>query len=340
MSGEGRYPAGVQQHCLGLARRGPFWKSLKLAWLLHRIRPDVLHIHWAHFATLVSRVWRGPLIVTAWGSDIYRRGLESPRVQGALKEALRSAHVVTCDSADLAREIVDLADVEPARVEVVQWGIDTDSFRRQEAPAFARELGMEGRPVVFSARNFLPLYNQETVVEAFAQVRAEFPEAMLLMKDYNGDVEYKRRVMDRVAALQLAGAVRVVKTVPHERMAELYSMANVTVSVPSSDATPMALFEAMACGSVPVVSDLPSLREWVVDGENGYLVPVRDAARLAERIRYLLRDSQSAAAIATRNRQFVEMKASQAVNMHRMERICRRVITGSSSLRTVREMGL
>ena len=340
MSGEGRYPAGVRQHCLGLARRGPFWKSLKLGWLLHRIRPDVLHVHWAHFATLVSRVWRGPLIVTAWGSDIYRRGLESPRVQGALREALRSAYVVTCDSADLAREIVDLADVETARVEVVQWGIDTNSFRRQEAPAFARELGMEGRPVVFSARNFLPLYNQETVVEAFAQVRAEFPEAMLLMKDYNGDVEYKRRVMDQIAALRLEDAVRVVETVPHERMAELYSMANVTVSVPSSDATPMALFEAMACGSVPIFSDLPSLREWVVDGENGYLVPAHDVACLTERILSVLRDRHSAAAVAARNRQFVELKASQAANMHHMERICRRVTAGSSLSCTRREVEL
>ena len=112
-------------------------------------------------------------------------------------------------------------------------GIDTNSFRRPGLLPCSRA-GHRRRPVMFSARNFLPLYNQETVVEAFAQVRAEFPEAMLLMKDYNGDVEYKRRVMDQIAALPLEDAVRVVETVPHERMAELYSMANVTVSVPSS----------------------------------------------------------------------------------------------------------
>ncbi len=318
--------SGVRQYVLGLQGRGPRWKAAKLAWLLHRIRPDIVHVHWAHFASLLSGVWRGPRVVTAWGSDIYRRDTETPHAQAALGEALRAAAVVTCDSADLAREIVACSGISPARVEVVQWGVDTDNFHRQEAPAFATELGIAGRPVVFSARNFLPLYNQEMVVEAFARIRDEFPAAVLLLKDYNGDGDYRQRVMARVAELRIADAVRLVETVPHERMAELYSMAAVTVSVPSSDATPMALFEAMACGSVPIFSDLPSLREWIVDGLNGYLVPIGDVSLLAERLRSVLRDSTGAAAMIARNRTLVESSASQAANMRRMEGICRRLL--------------
>ena len=72
MSGPGDYPKGVSQYLLGLAQRGPRWKVLKLRYLLWKIKPDVVHVHWAHFANLLAKAWSGPLVVTAWGSDILR----------------------------------------------------------------------------------------------------------------------------------------------------------------------------------------------------------------------------------------------------------------------------
>jgi len=56
---------------------------------------------------------------------------------------------------------------------------------------------------------------------------------------------------------------------------------------------PNALLEAMAAGAVPVVSDLPALREVVEDHRNGIVVPERSAQAWAEAIRSLLRDPAS-----------------------------------------------
>ncbi|MGH7784103.1 MAG: glycosyltransferase, partial [Candidatus Binatia bacterium] len=159
-------------------------------------------------------------------------------------------------------------------------------------------------------------------------VLRQFTDAVLLMKNYNGDADYLHAIKKQIDNLGLSGSVRIVDNMPYERMRDLYRMSTVTVSVPFSDGTPMSVLEAMACGSVPVVSDLPSLREWVRDGWNGYLVPPTDTDCLAERIIHVFEHPEIAAEYTIRNRKIVEDRASQAVHMGYMTDIYRKVLNG------------
>ena len=320
LSGFGQYPAGVVQHRIGLEGRAARWRKMRLAWLLWRIGPDVVHVHWSGFAHLVAGLWDGPLVATAWGSDIYRLSDRPSAVVERAKRGLRAADLVTCDSRHLAEVISSLLEPDPPRVEIVQWGVDVDRFHYiGPNNPFARELATAGRPVVFSARNLYPVYNHETVVQAFARLKRTIPDAMLLMKDYQGDPVYRRRIEDLVSGLGVRDSARIIGTVPYARMRELYSLSAVTVSVPLSDATPMALFEAMACESIPVVSDLPSLREWIEDGHNGFLVAPRDVDALTDRLVRLLANPALRRDIAVRNLEVVNSRASQHASMARME---------------------
>lgn len=325
LSNYGRYPASVRQYRVGLAGRDERLRHLRLRWLLLRARPDVLHVHWAHFAYSAVHAWQGPLVVTCWGSDIYKLKDLNPGTLERLQHALPRAQAITCDSLDLAREIERLVPEVVGRVHVIQWGVDTDHFSPSASPEeYRRKLNVGAGPVVFSPRNFMPIYNQEIVVEAFRYVLDARPDAVLVFKDYGGDPCYRARVMERAAELDVQHAVRVVELVPYEEMPGLYTLASVAVSVPSSDGTPMSLLEAMACGAVPVVSDLPSLREWVDDGVNGHLVPVGDAKALGHAmLNALAQHARGEWAIANRRR--VEERASQRVHMENMLQIYRRL---------------
>jgi glycosyltransferase involved in cell wall biosynthesis len=333
-SGRGCYPAGVRQYPLQLKKRGMRWKELKMRYLLWRIKPDLVHVHWAGFAPRVARAWSGPLIVTAWGSDIYRvtEGLpHSPRwskgVTDELIKALNAAHAVTCDSEDLMERIKQLLGSRCKSVHLVQWGVDNKSFFPADPdPNLLSQLGIIGRSVIFSPRGFLPIYNHETILSAFAIVLSELPDAILVMKDYAGNADYQCAIQARINDLGLAHAIRMVGMVPYERMSDLYRLAAVTVSVPFSDATSMSVLEAMACGSVPIVSDLPSLRKWIRDGWNGYLVSPSDTHRLAQRIIFILRNSEWGAECARRNLKIIEERASQTAHMAHMRGIYRDVL--------------
>ena len=312
-SGPGNYPEGVRQYSVDLKGRGPRWVELKLRYLLLRVRPDIVHVHWAHFAPLVRTAWSGPMIVTAWGSDIYRRDQFSDRQWLDLRGALHAADLVTCDSDDLAAAIRDTLGVANNRMAVIQWGVDTELFS-PTGDSLRDELGVAGREVVFSARNFTPIYNQETVVTAFALLRERRPRAFLLMKSYGGDPAYLASIRTRIDALGLHDDCRIIESIPYEQMPALYRTADVTLSIPLSDATPMALLEAMSTQSLPVVSDLPSLREWIDDGVNGFLVAARDAGAVAAALERAL-DDPAGSPRRRACRDLVVARASQKAHM-------------------------
>ena len=292
--------------------------------LLWRIRPDVVHVHWAHFAVAVRSVWRGPLVVTAWGSDVYRSEMFNADEWRSLGETMRSVDLVTCDSSDLAQTIRASFDVVAERVAVIQWGVDTDLFH-PGGPDRRTELGLNGREVIFSARSLAPVYNQETVLAAFAQVRRRRPRAFLLMKRYGGDPAYLERIRADISARSLGDDVRILDSVPYEHMPALYRTADVMVSIPLSDAAPMSLLEAMAAGVPSVVSDLPSLREWVRQGETGFLVDSRDVSAVAATVCSVLEDSGRMEPLLRKARNLVVEKASQSAHMTIMEQYYRRL---------------
>src|SRR5262249_37770374 len=90
-AGLGHYPAGVHQYPVGLENRGMRWKEPKLRYLLWKIKPDLVHVHWADFAYPVARAWAGPLVVTAWGSDIYRLDKHPRHVAERVISSLQAA---------------------------------------------------------------------------------------------------------------------------------------------------------------------------------------------------------------------------------------------------------
>ena len=324
-TGRGRYPAGVRQFRVGLQGRGPRWVRLKLRYLLWRIQPDIVHVHWAHFAVPVRQVWPGPLVVTAWGSDVYRSGSFSAEQWRALGQAMRTAELVTCDSVDLAKSIKEEFDVMAERIEVIQWGVDTDLFC-PEGPDLRAQLGLAGREIVLSARNFTPIYNQETVVAAFATLRQSRPRAFLLMKSYGGDAGYLARIRADITARDLDRDVRILGDVPYEEMPALYRTADVMISIPLSDAAPMSLLEAMASGIPSIVCDLPSLHEWVCEGETGFLVDPQDASGAATALLAVLEDRSRWEPMRKRARLLVVDRASQSSHMGVMARHYRALV--------------
>ena len=333
LSRQGQYPEGVEQFRMGLDQRGPRWHRLRLRWLLARIRPDIVHVHWAHFAAGVCAVWKGPLVITAWGSDIYLPDEFSAEDWRLLGPALKRADLLTCDSADLAEHMRAGFEIPQERIEVVQWGVDTGLFT-PTGPDLRQAFGLGQREVVFSARNFSSLHNQETVVAAFAELKRRRPGVFLLMKNHRGEVEYLERIRSMIDSLGLGSDVKIVDSVAYEDMPMLYRSADVMVSIPPSDATPMSLFEAMASGLPCVVSDIAPLREWVSDGDTGYLVDPLDPTAVASALEKALVERSASKTIADRARSLVVEKASQAAHMNLMEQHYAKLLGGHDERRT------
>ncbi len=267
---------------------------VRMRGLVRWIRPDVLH---AHYAT--DYAWWGalsgfhPFVVTVWGSDVYLEPLKSAPRRALIRWGLRQADLITADSLDQLRAVRELGVNRPA--EVIQWGVDLARFRPDlDASDWRRTLAIpDGAFVAFSPRQLTPLYRIETILSAWPLVRRELPDAVLLLKAFGkADPAHDAHLRALIAAdPDLTAGVRIVEEVPYERMAELYALADAVVSIPRSDGTPVSLLEAMACGTPVVVGNLPSVVEWVRDGETGVVLPEVTPDALAAALVGLARDA-------------------------------------------------
>jgi glycosyltransferase involved in cell wall biosynthesis len=184
-------------------------------------------------------------------------------------------------------------------------------------------------PLVLSIRGLRPIYNPLVIAQAIPAVLARRPDTRFVIRTYSADAKLLAAFQNIVAQGGAAGAVDYVGDLPDDNaIADLYRQAAVVVSVPSSDGTPQSVLEAMACGAAPVVSDLPSLRDWVRREREGLVVPVGDAAALAGAILRLLDDEALSASIRAAGVRLVQERADSRLWMQRYEQIYQQLAAG------------
>ena len=149
--------------------------------------------------------------------------------------------------------------------------------------------------MILSTRALDPVYNPSVVLEAFGLLRRRVPGAQLVLKHPGASLP--PAIEARVTDLGLQEATHVIGFVDDETLAGLYCAADAFLSIPSSDSSPRSVWEALACGTPAVVSDLPWVRDVLRDGEHALLVPV-DAEAVAAALERVISEPGTATAIA------------------------------------------
>ncbi len=301
--------------------------ALKTRQIVRRIAPHVVHAH-----QIAGDGWVGaatgfhPFVATAWGSDL----LVGPRrswIQRQLARwVLSRADHVTCVSESLAQTARALG-VPPQRLEVAPWGVDTDIFHPQsDSPPLSADFGIpsDTHPVVLSLRPIRALYNPLDVARAIPLVLQHVPDAHFVVRTYGSEpvllTEFETLVQG------CSTHVHYVGDLPDERsIAALYRLADVAISVPASDGTPSSVLEAMACGTVPVLSDVVSLHEWAAHEGEALFVPVGDADALVVSVVRLIRDADLRHRLRDAGLRLIRERADAHVLMLRAEEMYARL---------------
>jgi len=298
--------------------------------VIESLAPDVIHAHYVvehgFYAALTGA---RPLVVTAWGSDVLVAPRRSPLARAIARYTLRRADLVTSSNGYMARRLVDLG-ASADRVELVVLGADASFLEAGETSVTLRS-GEEVPPTVISLRSLdSRLYNVDVILRAMVSVRRRIPDARLLVA---GDGRLRAGLERLAHRLGLEEGVTFLGYLGREALRDALSSTQVYVSVPDSDGTAVSSLEAMAAGCFPIVSDIPSQEELVRDGENGFRVPVGDAAALAERIVEALGRPDLRRRALDWNRQLVRERGLLEANMARMEELYRALASHAGSTR-------
>ncbi len=182
-----------------------------------------------------------------------------------------------------------------ADVRVIHNGVDLDAFAPDAGTARFPE------PTFLYVGRLKRYKRVDLVLRAVARLRAEGVGARLLVAG-RGDDEARLRGL--AGELGLGEGVVFEGFVSEERKRELLRRAWATVLVSPKEGWGITNVEAAACGTPAVAADAPGLRESVVHGVTGLLVPPDDAAALAEALRGLAARPESVARLGEGARRF------------------------------------
>jgi len=200
------------------------------------------------------------------------------------ERAYRAAAHVFAFSRATRRSLVEDYGVDPAKVTVVGAGVNGEP--RPGSSARRRAAWCTDGPTLLFIGNDFARKGGHDLLQAFAELRAEFPDARLRLVGTRPDVPAQPGV-------EVLGRVH-----DRDRIAELYAGADVFVLPSVFDPFPLVLLEAMGHG-VPVVTTAScGIPDVLRDGREGTVVPARDPDALATALGRLLRDPDTALAMA------------------------------------------
>jgi len=276
--------------------------------LFRHVKPDVVlsytvkPVIYGTLAATAARVPQRWALVTGLGYLFISDGSRKQRAVQAVARplyaaALRSANGVFLQNPDDARDLQE-AYILPKTQRVVLVagsGIDVDRFVASPVPA--------GPPVFLFVGRLLRDKGVFELVEAARQLRARGIAATVQLL---GFLDPNPSSVQR-ADLDAWAAEGVVDYLGETDDVRPYLAACTVFVLPSyREGTPRSVLEAMAVGRAVITTDAPGCRETVTHGDNGLLVPVKDAGALAEAMATLATDRERVVQMGERGRALAE----------------------------------
>jgi glycosyltransferase involved in cell wall biosynthesis len=298
-----------------------FIKTLEFLKILITEKPHLLHIIGAYpssFFTLFSGSL--PYCLTALGAEILDLPTKKFLYRITTELMGRRANAITADSSDVVNGFRNYG-IRNKIMECLYWGIDTQKFHPNlENSSLKSNLNLENGPIILSPRRLEWYYNIDVILEAVPLVLAQMPEAKFIIKYGDGEVA---KYQEQAKKLEIEDVIRFIGYISDNDMPAMYSLADIVLSVPTFDSTPRAIFEAAACGALPVVSDLPWTKEIAWQNEKDWwIVPAKSASNLASTILKILKiDPDVKSQIEQRNFNYITKNMEKEQQIIKLEKI-------------------
>ena len=298
---------------------------------------DVVHSHYwlsGQVGALVRDRWSVPLVhsmhtmakVKNASLALGDQPEPAARVIGE-EQVVGAADMLIASTEIEAKQLLELYDADPARVEVVAPGVDLSVFRPSSTARDRLGLAADAVVLMFAGR-IQPLKAPDVLLRGVAVMLERDPSlrSRLVVPVVGGPsgsgLDHPEALAGLAASLGIADVVRFVPPVAQTVLADWYSAATL-VCVPSyNESFGLVAVEAQAAGTPVVAASVGGLSTVVRDGVSGLLVESHDPADYARAMEQLvnvpgLRARMSAAAVAHAAQFAWERTADHTVEVYR-----------------------
>lgn len=268
---------------------------------------DIIHAQdpMAYASTHLVRTFTNiPVVLTVHGYFVYEavagRAKEGSFIWYFLQRwevsAFESAETIFAVDQNLKRYVVGH---DPNRTDIILMRnfVNVEKFSPSLSPEGSRDkFGLPNdKFVILCPRRLAKKCGVVYAAYAMKDLRELWGDGFVLV--YAGEGPEKDNILDFAERNALSKNVVLLGSVPHGQMATLLRAADATV-IPSisigveREATSISALESMASGVPVVASDIGGLRELILDGKTGYLVPERNPKAMASLLKKIATESQ------------------------------------------------
>ena len=249
---------------------------LSLRRVIRQVKPDLIHAGPIQTCAFIA-VLTGfrPILTMSWGFDLMEYVHRGKWWQYVTRYTLKCSTYFTSD-AQITRNTAIEYGMNPDRTVVFPWGVDLQRFvpptvNRPPSETFT----------LFCNRAWETRYGVDVLAKAFVKVTASKPDVSLMLLGGGSQTNRIRQILLQGGALD---RVQMPGQVSQTELPRWYHWADVYISPSHVDGSSVSLMEALASGLPCLVSDIPANKEWVTEGENGWLFPDGNADALASKI--------------------------------------------------------
>ncbi|MER6509202.1 D-inositol-3-phosphate glycosyltransferase [Nonomuraea sp. NPDC001636] len=254
---------------------------------------DVIHSHYwlsGQVGWLAKERWGVPLVHTmhtmAKVKNLLLAQDDKPEPQARVvgeEQVVEIADRLVANTADEARELIDLYGAARQRVAVVNPGVNLTVFQPASQGAARQRLGLpqDARVLLFVGR-IQPLKAPDVLLRAASRMLIDDPSlrgrlVVACVGGPSGNGLARPSILTELAGeLGISDVVRLVPPAPQEELADWYRAADVTVVPSYSESFGLVALESQACGTPVAAAAVGGLRTAVHDGVSGVLVDGHD----------------------------------------------------------------
>ena len=232
----------------------------KLRHILASREIDVIHSMYA----VPNAIW-GYLsgfpthVITTRGSDVlveYKQNFAHPpnlryklaykRMTTLIEKSFRSASIITSTS-QKQQDVIKTFETDTSKMHLIRTGVDLNFLNEELQKLISQGSSDKNNFIIFSPRSMKPIYNIDVIVEAFSHLKKNKLTKNYTLKiiDDTPNSNYGNKVRSLVKSLELESSVQILPRLSQNQMVQNYYEANLVISIPSSDGTPISAIETM-----------------------------------------------------------------------------------------------